>query len=57
MYLTIGTSLVNQVDGLVRQKTLVDILGAGTHSKVEGLVGIIHTMKLLVVLFQLFQDF
>ena len=52
----IGTRLVYQVDGLVGQESLVDVFGTGAHRKVERLVGIVDPVKLLVVLFQLFQD-
>ena len=57
MQLTIGTSLVYQVDGLIRQEPFVDELGTGTHGKLKGFIGIIDPVEVLVVLFQLFQDF
>ena len=56
VHLPIGTCLVYQVYGLVGQEALVDEFVAGRDGKLKCLVGIVDTMKLLVVLFQSFQD-
>ena len=56
IHLTIGPSLVYQVDGLIRQESFVDILRAGVDCKLQRLVCIVHPMKLLIALLQLFQD-
>ena len=56
VHLAIGACLVDQVDGLIGQETLVDILRAGGNGKLQSLIRIVHAMKLLIALLQLFQD-
>ena len=53
IYLHRRTCLVDEVDGLVGQKTVVDILIAGIDGKVECLFIVAYAMKLLVLLAQL----
>ena len=56
IYLHRRTRLVDEVDGLVGQKTVVDILIAGIDGKVECLFIVAYAMKLLVLLAQLSQN-
>ena len=51
-----GTCLVDEVDGLVGQETVVDVFGAGLYGKRDGLVVIFHAVELLIVGLQLLQD-
>ena len=50
------TCLVNQVDGLVGQKTVVDVLVAGVDGKVESRLIVAYAVERLVLAAQLAQN-
>ena len=55
-YLKRSSRLVNQVDGLVWQETVIDIFRAGLYGIAQGLVFIDHLVELFIPGAQLHQD-
>ena len=56
MNLTIGTCLVNKVDGLVGEKTLIDIFRTCLHGIGNGFLLVLHMMEGLKLLLQTLND-
>jgi len=51
-----GASLVDDVDGLIRQLAVGDVLGRQLHGSADRLVGVLRLVELLVVGLQAFED-
>ena len=51
-----GTGLVERVDGLVGQTAVGDVAGGELHAGLDGLVGVVHAVVLLIFSFDVVEN-